>query len=468
MTDITISDVTDGEVTGQGSFDLMIAASTKHLKKEYEAGRIDGDEYATVYLGIVQSAMAQSIQFELQRHLQVAQAKLLTQQTENAVKEGLGIEANTALTEARTLTETSNKELVDAQVVTQGLQQQDIVASTQVKVSQKAQIEAETLNVPKQGIVLDKQADKLTSDIALTEQQKLNLTAEALNIPKQGVLLDNQATQVVSETNLVDEKIVSEGVNQNVATAQAALVSQQKTNLVAEGLNIPKQGAVLDKQVDKLTSDISLTDQQKTNLVSEKALTDEKVTSEGINQTVTTAQASLITQQKTNLIAEALNIPKQGTILTNQAAKLVADKDLTTQQKLNLVSEELKIDAETSLITQNRSNAVTQNTVLTSQKSKLDSEKSLLDQKKVTEEAQTKDTAGGSTVAGSIGKQKLLYAAQTEGFTRDAEQKASKILADAFAVTKSADATSLVPISLDAVSINAVIDRLKAGIGVTT
>jgi hypothetical protein len=62
------------------------------------------------------------------------------------------------------------------------------------------------------------------------------------------------------------------------------------------------------------------------------------------------------------------------------------------------------------------------------------SERALLDQKTITEEAQTSDTPGVlSTVAGVIGKQKYLYESQASGFSRDAEQKAAKIAVDAWA-----------------------------------
>jgi len=383
MVDITIDTVTEGSLTGNGSFDKLMRVAAAHLKNEYTSGRIDGEDYSTVYLGIVQSAMAQSIQFELQRELQSAQANLIKQQEANAVLEGLGTVESTKLVVAKTATEGSNKKLVDAQVVTQGVQQLDIEAGTVLKESQNTQVLADTLNIPKQGLLLDKQAEKLTADIAVSVAQK--------------------------------------------------------SNLIADGLNIPKQGLLLDKQVLDVSAGIELKGQQVLNLASERNLTDEKVTSEEINQTLITEQKAMFTQQRTNLQAEALNIPKQGTVLTNQAAKIVADTTLSTQQKTNLVSEELKIDAETALIGQNKTNAVTQNTVLTSQKSKIDSEKSLLDQKKATEEAQIKDTASGVTVAGVIGKQKALYARQTEGFEWDAQVKRVKAANDVYAIAKSND-----------------------------
>jgi hypothetical protein len=69
---IDIDKVTDGSVSGDGSFDRLAKAMSNHIQQEYDAGRITGSDYANVYLGGIQSAMAQSVQFELNRTLAAA------------------------------------------------------------------------------------------------------------------------------------------------------------------------------------------------------------------------------------------------------------------------------------------------------------------------------------------------------------------------------------------------------------
>lgn len=205
--------------------------------------------------------------------------------------------------------------------------------------------------------------------------------------------------------------------------AQTNLVEQQKTNLTAEALNIPKQGALLDAQKGVQTQQVS-------NLVAEFARTNK--------------QALQIDAQTANIIEEGLNIPKMGT-------KIDADAALTTQQKINLISEELGIDARTALTTQQKDNAATEKTVLVAQECKLRaeydsilannlrvaSEKALLDQKKITEQAQT--AAGFVDVDSVLGKQKALYEAQATGYKRDAEQKAAEIMFKSWATRKTTD-----------------------------
>lgn len=65
-----------------------------------------------------------------------------------------------------------------------------------------------------------------------------------------------------------------------------------------------------------------------------------------------------------------------------------------------------------------------------------------------------------------IGKQKLLYAAQTEGYKRDAEQKAAKVVVDAWGIQRSTDsATSTASTNLDNASVGRIVGKLFAGVG---
>lgn len=109
-----------------------------------------------------------------------------------------------------------------------------------------------------------------------------------------------------------------------------------------------------------------------------------------------------------------------------------------------------------------------------SQKLKTDSEEILLAQKTITELAQTSDLLDittnalntSTTPAGTTEKQKDLFAAQTNGFARDAEQKLAKMMIDAWSVdatvgTASANSTN----KLDDVSLGAVMAIAKTGIG---
>ena len=83
MIDINIEDVTNGN--GTGTFDILMASMNLHIKSQYDANRITGTDYATVYLGSMQAALAQSVQFALQQEVSNEQAK--TAYTDRVLKD---------------------------------------------------------------------------------------------------------------------------------------------------------------------------------------------------------------------------------------------------------------------------------------------------------------------------------------------------------------------------------------------
>lgn len=92
MTDLTIieipkitnEDLTQKAVDGTGTFDILMSTVKVHLKEEYSAGRITGQEYTKAYIQIVGSALSGAIQFLLGRDQAYWQAILAQQQAKNA------------------------------------------------------------------------------------------------------------------------------------------------------------------------------------------------------------------------------------------------------------------------------------------------------------------------------------------------------------------------------------------------
>jgi hypothetical protein len=106
---ITIEELTrnvvtqqDYTVTGDGVFDDVMEAVNMHIQAQYDAGRINGSDFATVYLGALQTALQQSIGFVLQREKVEAEIE--------------GIEANTLLTNAKKNTEDNNTVVKEKQI----------------------------------------------------------------------------------------------------------------------------------------------------------------------------------------------------------------------------------------------------------------------------------------------------------------------------------------------------------------
>ena len=80
-TDLTNSSITDNIVTGTGVFDDLMEAVNTHLDAQFKLGRLSGTDYATVYLGAIQSSLQNSVQFVLGKQQADKQADLLEAQT---------------------------------------------------------------------------------------------------------------------------------------------------------------------------------------------------------------------------------------------------------------------------------------------------------------------------------------------------------------------------------------------------
>jgi hypothetical protein len=82
MADILFSDITTGDTAGNGCFDVLMRSVKAHIQLEYDANRLKGTDYATVYLGAMQSAMQLAEQFILTEKLQEAQINKIQEEVD--------------------------------------------------------------------------------------------------------------------------------------------------------------------------------------------------------------------------------------------------------------------------------------------------------------------------------------------------------------------------------------------------
>ena len=74
----TLSNATTA-TDGTGNFDKLMKVVTLHVEAQFNAGRITGTDYATVYLGALQSVLAQAVTFTLNMNKANNEADLLAQ-----------------------------------------------------------------------------------------------------------------------------------------------------------------------------------------------------------------------------------------------------------------------------------------------------------------------------------------------------------------------------------------------------
>lgn len=241
MTAITIQEVTTGAINGTGTFDVLMRTVDTHIQEEHSSGRITGNDYATVYLGALQSTLTQAMSFVLQQQQSDKQAELLgaqvissgiqdslvTQQTLNLVSDELGIDANTALTEQQKANLINENLLLLAKTSLTGQQELNLV-------SEELTIDAKTSLTTQQELNLVSEELAIDAKTALTNRQVLNLVTDNTKTISETAVLDQQKTNLVttntkigSESNLLVQKKVTEEA-QTVDGAVAGVIGKQK------------------------------------------------------------------------------------------------------------------------------------------------------------------------------------------------------------------------------------------------
>ena len=76
-------------INGTGNFDNLMKVVTLHLEAQFTAGRITGTDYATVYLGALQSTLAQAVSFTLNMNKSNEEASLLEKKVITEVQQTL-------------------------------------------------------------------------------------------------------------------------------------------------------------------------------------------------------------------------------------------------------------------------------------------------------------------------------------------------------------------------------------------
>ena len=331
-----------------------------------------------------------------------------------------------------------------------------------------------------QSIQFELQKDISAAQAELIKQQRLNeVTQNQINLA-QVKLLEAQEANILDEISLraIQKDIAL--VDLTIKSAELAQV-QAQTGLIAKQIDsVSKDLLIKDSQLLQMEADLIKTENesqvvlnQAAKLVSDKLLVDANILTEAKQRDNLVKDLELKDSQLLQMAQDLIKSVSENELILSQKLKIEADvlltnasKDTEVVRKTNL---EKDLELKASQLLQMAADLIksqTENTVLQEQKLKTASEVALLDQKIATEKAQTVDTVNGLPVTGVIGKQKQLYTAQTDGFARDAEQKATKILLDAnttvFSINENPDYLTS---SLTGLQLNPVLNKLKQGIG---
>lgn len=185
---LVITDLTLKTLDGTGVLDQMLATMRVHLAEQFDKERIQGTEYAEVYLGAFQSTLAAAIQFLLARR-----------------KLGLDLK----------------------------LQEAQISLTT----AQEEQIRAEMQKIPYEIQALQKQLELADKQIAQADKQ-LELTEAQIQVQlKQLDLMAEQLEQAKAQTAYYEQRTITEK-------------AQTSAGVAATGSVIGTQIALMNKQTE--------------------------------------------------------------------------------------------------------------------------------------------------------------------------------------------------------------------------
>ena len=278
-----------------------------------------------------------------------------------------------------------------------------------------------------QAIVFLLGKDKAANEAALIEAQILLAETQRDKVLQEIKLLELQEPKIQAEVRAIEAGILKTTEETLLVTAQTAKVGEETTAVIQGVLNAKEELkkttvsiTLLERQVDKTTSETTLIDQKKLNAVTER-----DVLSATVNK-INTEIANIAQNTKTSKAQESTELAKT----------------------LDIV------------------NGVPVTGLVGAQKAKVDADTNLAIQRKKTEMSNILDTVDGSSIAGINGKKMSLYQQQGDGFTRDAEQKLTKIMTDTWSVRASTNEnTDTRFTNLDNESIGEVVNKAKAGIG---
>lgn len=313
-------------------------------------------------------------------------------------------------------------------------------ALTFVLTKQKSDLEAQLLEAQ---IALEaKKLLQADAEIALVNAQISKTNAEIQ-------LVNAQITKMQQEADLVAEHILSEQKNRQRIDAEIL-------NLGAQKFQIEAQTALLGSQKGKVDQDILIGAQQLL-IATEQVITEQK---KHLQQD---AEIALIDKQVLTEAAKPAQIAAETSFTTVKSNLTAAEKLLTDQKIINAVTEELVLQGQKCKLNAEFDNLVEQKLLTAANTTKTNSEISLLNQKKVTEQAQV--SALGVDADSIIGRQKSLYQRQADGYLRDAEQKAAKMAVDAWIAQHTNANLSSAGTHLDVAGISAMVGKMMQGIG---
>ena len=488
---LTIADLTEGKVGGNGAFDALMTSIRAHLLQEYEKGRITGGEYTKAYAELVAAGMAQATQFVLNKDQVYWAAQQSQIQAVTAMIQMESERMRLAALKYEALTSEANYALTKLKLANEDMQ----YCMNKFNLEQMLPKQAEGLNLDNAGKTISNNIASYNLCTILPNQAAL------LEAQKDGQMVQNEQGRYTLRYLMpaqLDRSVAEvEGIETNTSISrynlEVLLPVQLLTNKYTLEQMMPGQKSLLDAQVIGQLNSNDKTRYEITNMLPKQAegLGLENDGKSISNDTATYNLASILPKQ-----AAMLDAQKEGQLAKNDQDRYTLQY-LMPLQRERIIADIDGVEANTSIARynlntllplQNLTGKYTLEEMMPSQKAMLDAQKAGVDianetaeynkdvvlpaQLKLTQEqtetqrAQTLDSrSDGATVVGYVGKQKDLYSQQIDSYKRDAEIKAAKLVSDGWMTQKTIDEAALTPASFQQNMVDSVLNRVKQNNG---
>ena len=257
-------------------------------------------------------------------------------------------------------------------------------------------------NLGKQGVLLDHQAEIAIKDAQLKFAQIAQTQAQTELTEQQTKSAEAEAHKIPVEISFLRSNLELASVEKDLRIAQVGLAETEKDIAVYNLANkTPVEVELLQAQTDNAQSQIALTEAQVVKITEENKVIPyniERIQAEIANMT-----------RQSDILEKELEI-KISSLALQDKQLLLADAELEVRR--------LELDVKRAEVESAQAQA------------------QLYAAKVLTENAQTMDAAHPNSVLGS---NIAVLRAQAAGYARDAEQKAAKILVDAWNVQRNTD-----------------------------
>jgi hypothetical protein len=264
---ISITDLTEGTLSGSGAFDRMMAAVNVQLKKQFNDGRITGDQYAVAYQNAIIAVLANATQFTLgkdQAKWQAIKAQMDARVAEIAATVArIDLEkakvdtiraayemqlsgAKYALTKIRTATAEKEFCLIEAQVFEKEYTNKFMLPAALTEAQHKITI------LPLQAELVKEQIEAARGQTLDTRRDGLTPISGLIGKQKEGMVLDNNIKEFTLDNTLPAQLNILEEQRENERSKTLDTRSDDVT--VIEG-SVGKQKDLYDQQIDSFVKD---------------------------------------------------------------------------------------------------------------------------------------------------------------------------------------------------------------------